>query len=380
MGSVKTLKGLKPGAILFKYKSDGTGKAIAFGQTLREFSDNKAKHELKQKIVQSSTDVSHALIYIGNARVVEAIGSGVQVSTLLGGHNLLNHFEVYNPTNDALAAEAVKIARAAAYGRGGYSYSGLVNAGMASVISLLTKLTMPVATALGRINVGDVFKPSQKAYKENLEKFTAKIKKGEPVTFFCSELVAFCYDAAALALKQPLIATDFSHHSSPKDLLADVGASTNFTYMGDLEPTDINKADVPKNDTLWEMDCLAPDGSITSPNGKYVLIYQTWGNLALYNTDLKKAVWASHTEKKGTLATILHEDGNLVIWDNVPVMNKPKLTWNPLKVVESMQGTSNAIWQTNTRVSFPNKRLVVTDDGALHLMHSDGIIYHTICK
>jgi hypothetical protein len=108
-------------------------------------------------------------------------------------------------------------------------------------------------------------------------------------------------------------------------------------------------------DVLLENNSLIPNQTIVSANGKYVLVYQTDGNLVMYNVgggyiwgtqvfgyapgrlvmqndgnlvvydNSNKAVWASNTNNKGTgpYRLIMQNDRNLVIYD---AKNQP--TWN----------------------------------------------------
>jgi hypothetical protein len=69
------------------------------------------------------------------------------------------------------------------------------------------------------------------------------------------------------------------------------------------------------NNSLDQDAYLSPGESITSANGKYMFIYQTDGNVCLYNTSGGGSIWCSmevHTPGK----LILQNDGNLVAYDS----------------------------------------------------------------
>lgn len=66
---------------------------------------------------------------------------------------------------------------------------------------------------------------------------------------------------------------------------------------------------------------ILPGGSLRSPNLRYVLMYQTDGNLVLSNDVSKAPLWATHTS--GTVPGVakMQADGNFVLYDsaNVPL-------------------------------------------------------------
>ena len=60
---------------------------------------------------------------------------------------------------------------------------------------------------------------------------------------------------------------------------------------------------------------LAPGGAIRSANGHFHLIYQHDGNLVLYDRRTRAPLWATNTERTSAGRTLLHDDGNLVVYD-----------------------------------------------------------------
>src|SRR5215213_3964568 len=101
-------------------------------------------------------------------------------------------------------------------------------------------------------------------------------------------------------------------------------------------------------DTLNPEDSLRPDGSITSSNGRYTLIYQGDSNLVLYDSSWR-ALWASNTNGQPTGVCIMQGDGNLVIYDPA----------------------GNALWASGTD-QYPGSRLVVQDDGNVVIYQPEG--------
>lgn len=90
---------------------------------------------------------------------------------------------------------------------------------------------------------------------------------------------------------------------------------------------------------------LAPGHQITSASGRYQFIYQTDGNLVLY--DDGRPIWASNTDGQPTGICIMKNDGNLVVYT-------PK---------------GHAIWDSNTD-GHNGSHLLIQDDG-------NAVIYDT---
>jgi len=69
------------------------------------------------------------------------------------------------------------------------------------------------------------------------------------------------------------------------------------------------------DDTLYgeNNQYLAPEDYLQSDNGEFKLIYQTDGNLVLYNSS-NAAVWASNTNGQPAWRTYMQPDGNLVVY------------------------------------------------------------------
>ena len=80
----------------------------------------------------------------------------------------------------------------------------------------------------------------------------------------------------------------------------------------------------PAGDSMQCGDLLLPNQSIVSANGQFVLIYQTDGNLVLYDDKAvggRKPIWASDTAGKAPGCCVFKCEGNLVIYD--PAMKNP---------------------------------------------------------
>ena len=58
---------------------------------------------------------------------------------------------------------------------------------------------------------------------------------------------------------------------------------------------------------------LNPGQSITSPNGQFVLTFQTDGNLVEYDA-AGQPLWASGTPNEGAVEAVFQTDGNLVVY------------------------------------------------------------------
>jgi hypothetical protein len=111
------------------------------------------------------------------------------------------------------------------------------------------------------------------------------------------------------------------------------------------------------NNVLEQDAYLSQGESITSSNGKYILVYQTDGNFCLYNTS-GGGVWCSmavHTP--GQL--VVQGDGNLVAYDSsgIPVWSTNtsgqgsgpyKLTVQNDRNVVLMDSTGTVLWSTQT--------------------------------
>ena len=102
---------------------------------------------------------------------------------------------------------------------------------------------------------------------------------------------------------------------------------------------------VERGNDMRSGEVLNPNQSITSTNGRYKFIYQSDGNLVLY--DGGTPLWASATVGPVGLC-IMQDDGNLVIYgrDNEP------------------------IWSSDTWY-YPGSRLVVQDDGNVVIYRPD---------
>ena len=87
--------------------------------------------------------------------------------------------------------------------------------------------------------------------------------------------------------------------------------------------------------------------AITSANGRYRFIYQSDGNLVLY--DGGTPLWASGTNGKPVGVCIMQGDGNLVIYGRA----------------------QQYVWDTATNGN-PGSRLVVQDDGNVVIYRPDG--------
>ena len=100
-------------------------------------------------------------------------------------------------------------------------------------------------------------------------------------------------------------------------------------------------------DDMQPGEVLYSNQSITSANGRYKFIYQSDGNLVLY--DGGAPLWASNTDGRPVGVCIMQGDGNLVIYTR----------------------GGQPIWASNTD-GRPGSRLIVQDDGNVVIYQSDG--------
>ncbi len=121
-----------------------------------------------------------------------------------------------------------------------------------------------------------------------------------------------------------------------------------YTYNNRGLVTGINSA-LPIADTLQSGQSLSAGQFITSLNGVYKLIYQTDGNLVLYNTTTNAALWTIGVTSGAPGSMQMQTDGNLVVYNSY--------------------GT--AVWQSSTNNGDSGTRLVVQDDGNTVLYRSD---------
>jgi hypothetical protein len=124
----------------------------------------------------------------------------------------------------------------------------------------------------------------------------------------------------------------------------------NHTAMGYTYDTDPALPSGPQaqGDDMQPGEVLNPGQSIKSANGRYTFVYQTDGNLVLY--DGGTALWASGTDGRPVGVCIMQADGNLVIYG-------PGV---------------QPIWASNTW-QHPGSRLVVQDDGNVVIYRPDGV-------
>jgi uncharacterized protein YycO len=153
----------------------------------------------------TSSPVSHAMLYVGNDRVVEAIGEGVverSVFAALDGDNLAVAYRHAGLTGSQ-AAQIVKFARSKI--GAGYDTLGAASAGM----------THPVAgwtvVAVGGVGL-----------------YLVVLAGGRSDRFFCSELVLQAYKQAGVPL------TSMSPSKSSPERIVEATATGQLQYVGHL--------------------------------------------------------------------------------------------------------------------------------------------------
>jgi hypothetical protein len=96
---------------------------------------------------------------------------------------------------------------------------------------------------------------------------------------------------------------------------------------------------------LYPDEYLSPGESLTSPNGKYSLIYERTGDLALYRNRDGRALWSSGTSNRPGAQCVMQADGNLVLYPGL--WRTGPIWWLPTKI----QSGSHLVVQDNGNVS-----------------------------
>ena len=103
-------------------------------------------------------------------------------------------------------------------------------------------------------------------------------------------------------------------------------------------------------DTLQSGGRLLSGQSLTSSNGRYRLVYQTDGNLVLYDDVERTIPWASGTAGTSAGMALMQGDGNFVVYD----------------------AQMNGLWSTGTAGN-ANARLALQSDGNVVVYRADGV-------
>jgi len=110
-------------------------------------------------------------------------------------------------------------------------------------------------------------------------------------------------------------------------------------------------------DTLAPGSTLAPGQAIDSANGRYQVLYQSDGDLVLYENSTGKTLWASHTAGRSPGQAIMERGGNFVIYD----------------------ANGNQLWVSQTDAN-PGAFAVVQDDGIFTVNRLDSYpLWWTCC-
>jgi hypothetical protein len=115
---------------------------------------------------------------------------------------------------------------------------------------------------------------------------------------------------------------------------------------------------------LWETNTLTgspvllPGQSITSPNGQFVLTFQTDGNLVEYSP-AGQPLWASGTTNEGAVEAVFQTDGNLVVYGT-----------------PNFDGSERPLWASGTGGN-PGATLQVQDDGNVVIYQGNSALWAT---
>jgi predicted hotdog family 3-hydroxylacyl-ACP dehydratase len=106
-------------------------------------------------------------------------------------------------------------------------------------------------------------------------------------------------------------------------------------------------------DTLAANECLTQGQSITSTNGCFTLDMQHDGNMVLYRSSNRQALWSSKTDRSCSNRACMQGDGNFVLYDcrNVAMWasQTPKNEGSTLTI----QGDGNLViyaWQSTRAI------------------------------
>ena len=122
-----------------------------------------------------------------------------------------------------------------------------------------------------------------------------------------------------------------------------VGLDASYSYLGDT---------IPPGTTLNQ--CMG----IKSPNGRFILVMQSDGNLVLYDNTTREPLWASHTyDDSGNNSVVFQDDYNFVVYNGSGTPTWASQTYNTYadRLVVQNDGNvviynrgNNTIWATNT--------------------------------
>lgn len=122
---------------------------------------------------------------------------------------------------------------------------------------------------------------------------------------------------------------------------SDGGGTSGGTSGGSTGGTSGGTSSGGSGDTLNANQGLYPGQSLSSSNGRYVLVYQSDGNLVVY--DNGSATWASNTSGSSPGVAIMQGDGNFVVYDGVGAALFHTFTWDYGDSHVTMQDDGNLV-------------------------------------
>lgn len=152
---------------------------------------------------------SHAALFIGEGRIIEAIGSGVTLQALRDAMADDTLVSVYRRLrmSDEQARQAVRYAREQVRQRKAYDYSGAAGGGVTSGSGFVISLFLSPIVTFGGV-AADLYD-----------------RANPDAAFYCSELVAMAFESANVPLGSGAAST------TP----ADIARSHVLNYVGDLK-------------------------------------------------------------------------------------------------------------------------------------------------
>lgn len=179
---------------------------------------------LVSTIIRTGTHsvVSHAMLYLGEGKVIEAVGEGVKISELQNNINSHGYKNVTAFRYPSLSSEKAAIVVAYALKKNGkkYDYRGLI--GGAENSDPLYVRSNPIALAtnpMTMISFGE---------QMIVRHFAQKGTFNDPDKYFCSELVFEAYERSNVRL-----ISDPAYMSYPQQVI-DLGNRGILNYLGNL--------------------------------------------------------------------------------------------------------------------------------------------------
>lgn len=142
--------------------------------------------------------------------------------------------------------------------------------------------------------------------------------------------------------------------------LSNTGGNSGATMV--VDNAGLLKITSPNEEVLWrsltKIDVLAAGQSVSSWNGLYQLLFQTDGNLVLYDLSSGRAIWQSQTNGTGANLAVMQADGNFVLYNggtpvwlsNTPGNTDASLVLDNSGVLKVISSNDEIHWSSQTAV------------------------------